>query len=233
MILEKIIKYIRQPAGFFHIVSLNPENLVVAQQNKEFKQVLVSAQIRINDGVGVVVASRLHGIEAKRVTGVGLMEELIKLVGRMRLRVLLIGSRPNLALELAECYQRQYPEAKFFGTIGIKNIRNPAKNEEKKLWTIVGDSKPNLIFVAFGSPEQELWIERHSKEFTGMVVMGVGGAFDFLSGQVNRAPVFFQKIGLEWLYRLGCQPWRWRRQTRLIKFMWFVIKQKLGCQQFQ
>ena len=228
VVLEKIIKYLHRQTGFFQIVSLNPENLMIARQNEEFKKVLVTAQIRINDGIGIVVASRMLGIEAKRITGVGLMEELMELAGKMRLRVLLIGGRPNLALRLAQCYQRQFPEAKFFGTIGIKNIQNPSEDEEKKLKTIVGDSKPSLIFVSFGSPAQELWIERHSKVLSGSVVMGVGGAFDFLSGKVNRAPAFLQKIGLEWLYRLVRQPWRWRRQTRLIKFIWLVMKQKFA-----
>ncbi len=227
-ILYKIKKYIQKPAGFFHIVSLNPENLVIAQESSEFKQVLETAQIKLIDGFGVILASRLLGIEVgERVPGVELMEELIKIAGKMRLRVLLIGGKANLANNLADCYQKKYPEAKFFGLEGIKDIKNPKKQEEKKIFSIVSDFKPHLVFVAFGSPDQELWIERHKDRFKNCVVMGVGGAFDFLAGKVIRAPVIFRKLGLEWLFRLFVQPWRWRRQLRLVRFVLLVLRDKI------
>jgi N-acetylglucosaminyldiphosphoundecaprenol N-acetyl-beta-D-mannosaminyltransferase len=144
-----------------------------------------------------------------------------------RLRVLMIGGKDNLALRLAQCYTEQFPEAKFLGTIGIKDIKNPSIKEERKIFSIVAAYKPQLIFVAFGSPDQELWLDGHKKELARCVVMGVGGAFRYLSGNVVRPPIFIQKLGLEWLYRLIIQPWRWRRQLRLLKFIWLIIKQKL------
>lgn len=226
-ILEKIIKYIKNPRGFFHIVSLNPENLIICQENKKFKKIIETAQIKIIDGIGVVIAGRLNNLRLKKLTGVDLMSELIKIASKIRLRILLIGGRPNLAVRLADCYSQKYPKAKFFGDEGIKDIKKPKKEEEKRIFSIVSRFKPHLVFVAFGSPYQELWIDRHQKKFSKMVVMGVGGAFDFLSGDVSRAPSFIQKIGFEWLYRLINQPWRWRRQLRLIKFIYFILKQRL------
>ena len=227
-ILEKILLYINKPTGFFHIVSLNPENLVVSTENESFKRVVETAQIKIVDGIGVVLAGRWLGVEVgERVTGVGLMEDLLKMASDKRLRVLMIGGKKNLALRLAQCYIDQFPEAKFFGLKGIEDIKNPRKAEEDKIFSIVATYKPQLVFVAFGSPDQELWIERHKKKFTNCVVMGVGGAFDYLSGNVVRSSVFIQKIGGEWLYRLVIQPWRWKRQLRLLKFVWLIIKQKL------
>lgn len=227
-ILEKILLYIDKPTVFFHIVSLNPENLVVATENESFKRVIETAQIKIIDGVGVVLAARLLGIQAgERITGVGLLEELLKRASDGRSRVLMIGGKENLAEQLAECYSEQFPEAKFFGLNGITDIKNPKKAEEDKIFSIVATYKPCLVFVAFGSPDQELWIERHKKRFAGCVVMGVGGAFDYLSNKTKRPPIFIQKLGLEWLYRLVIQPWRWKRQLRLLKFVWLIIKQKL------
>lgn len=227
-ILEKIIKYIGQSRGLFHIVSLNPENLVVATENESFKRVVETAQIKIVDGIGIVLVGQWLGVEVgERVTGVSLMEELIKVASDRRLRVMMIGGKENLALRLAQCYADQFPEAKFFGLKGIEDIKNPKKAEEDKIFSIVAAYKPQLVFVAFGSPDQEFWIEHHKKEFTGCVVMGVGGAFDYLSNNIKRAPVFIQKIGVEWLFRLLTQPWRRRRQMRLIKYIWLVIKQKL------
>lgn len=223
-ILEKILKYTVHPAGFFHIVSLNPENLVVATEDKEFKRVLETAQIKIVDGAGIVLAGRLLGIEVgERVTGVGLMDELLKRASDRRLRVLMIGGKGNLADELSQCYFTKFPEAKFKGLQGIRDIKNPKKSEEDSIFSIVAVYKPHLVFVAFGSPDQELWIARHSKQLSKCVVMGVGGAFDYLSGQITRPPIFVQKIGLEWFYRLIKQPWRWKRQMRLIKFVKMLL----------
>lgn len=225
-ILEKIIKYITSPKDFFHIVSLNPENLVVANEDNRFKHVIETAQIKIIDGIGVVIAGRLHNLSLEKLTGVDLMENLIILADNMRLRVLLIGGKSNLALELAKCYEEKYPEAKFFGLQGIENIKKIKKEEEKVIFSIVADYKPHLVFVAFGSPDQELWLERHKKVFSGMVVMGVGGAFDYLTNKINRAPLLIQKMGFEWLFRLINQPWRWRRQMRIFKFIYLVLKEK-------
>lgn len=225
-ILEKIIKYINNPVGFFHIVSLNPENMVIAQENKNFKRVIETAQIKIVDGVGVVLAGRLLNLKLNRLTGVELMEELLRLASNMRLTVLFIGGKPNLADELADCYSKKYPEAKFIGIEGIKDIKNPRDFEEDEIFSIVRANKPYLIFAAFGSPDQELWLARHNKKFSGAVCMGVGGAFDFLGGRVNRANSLIRILGFEWLYRLIIQPWRWRRQLRLLKFVKLIIEEK-------
>ncbi len=220
--LEKIIKYISQPKGFYHVVSLNPEILVIAQKNKEFKNVVETAQIKIVDGMGIVLAGRFLNTDVgERLAGVDLMAKLIEQAGKLRLRVLLIGGEPNLAHDLAECYQAKYPEANFIGLIGIKNIKNPERSEERTIFDIVRSHKPHIIFVSFGSPDQELWIARHKKEFSNSLVMGVGGAFDFLSGKISRAPESVRKMGMEWFYRLVNQPWRWRRQLRLLEFVYF------------
>lgn len=226
-ILEKILKYIDDPTGFFHIVSLNPENLVVTTENESFKRVIETAQIKIIDGIGVILAGRLLGIEiGERITGVGLMEELIKRASDRRLRVLMIGGNENLALWLAQCYSNQFPKAKLKGLQGIGDIKNIKKEEETKIFSIVAAYKPQLVFVAFGSPDQELWLDGHKKEFTGCVVMGVGGAFNYLSSNIERAPVFIQKLGLEWLLRLLNQPWRWKRQLRLFRFIKLILQEK-------
>jgi len=127
---------------------------------------------------------------------------------------------------LANCYNRSYPKAKFMGMKGIDNIENIKKSEEDKIFSIIADTKPHLILVSFGSPYQEKWIWKNKKYFKKMVCMGVGGSFDYLSGQIKRPPIFLRKIGLEWMYRLAIQPWRWRRQMRLIRFSWEVLKLK-------
>lgn len=228
IILEKIKKYLENPTDFFHIVSLNPENLVIAQNSENFKRVINTAQIRIVDGIGVVMASRILNVQVgERLTGVELMKELVTIASERRLRVLLIGGKSNLAVKLSDCYSKKYPGAKFLGIEGIKNIKNPQKKEEKKIFSIVANFKPHIVLVAFGSPDQELWLSRHRAQFKNCLCMGVGGAFDYLGGIVPRAPVFIRRLGLEWLFRLIVQPWRWRRQLRLVRFCWLVGKEKI------
>lgn len=228
-ILEQIEKYLSSHTQFCHVVSLNPENMVIAQKSHVFKKIIEAAQIKIIDGVGVVLAARMLNIPIEeKLTGVDLMDNLIVLAKKSRLTVLFVGGRPNLALRLAQCYQDQFPEATFVGTEGFKNIQKPTRKEELKILSIVRSIKPNLIFAAFGSPWQELWLARRKKEFKGIVCMGVGQGFDVASGMVKRAPAWVQKIGLEWVYRLITQPWRWRRQLRLIEFIWLVTKQKFS-----
>ena len=227
-ILEKIKKYISSPNGFFHIVSINPENIIVARRNQEFKRVIETAHITHVDGIGIVLAGRILGHSfGERVAGVDLMKELLLLAQKMRLQVLFIGGEPNLANKLAECYSYELPEAKFYGISGIKNIRKPERNEEEKIFSIVASLRPRLIFVSFGSPYQELWLYRHRDKLKGAVCMGVGGAFNYLSGKVFRAPKFIRRFGFEWLYRLISQPWRLVRQTRLILFLYLIIKEKI------
>ncbi len=227
-VLEQIKKYLSQPVGDFQIVSLNPENVIVAQGNKKFKQTIEAARIQIADGIGIVLAGKILGFKAERLTGVELMKNLIELAYELRLRVVLIGGRPNLAIKLAKCYNRAYSKAKFIGVEGIKNIKTPLKSEEENIFSIVSRFKPHLLFAAFGSPEQELWLDHQKKHFTGIVCMGVGGAFDYFGGVVPQPPKIIRSLGLEWLFRLFIEPWRWSRQLRLIKFIWLVLKQKRG-----
>lgn len=227
-ILEDIKKYILSPKGFLHVVSLNPENLVIAREDVEFKEIITTAQIQIIDGVGVVLAGQLLGVHLDdRVTGVELMEELIKMANQMRLTVMLIGAAENLANDLSKCYQSLYGHATFIGLQGVKNIKNPTSDEEREIFSIVATRRPHLLFAAFGSPDQEKWIYRNRPSLQGVVCVGVGGAFDYLGGKISRPPKFVRTIGFEWLWRLIRQPWRWRRQLRLIQFMWLVMKQKI------
>ncbi len=231
IVLEKIIKNIQQDKQFQHVVSLNPEIITAGLHNLEFSKVIRTAQISIIDGTGVVVAGKLLGIPVTtRITGTDLMSELMDLAGEMSLTVVLIGGKGNVANSIAECYKQKYKNARFFGLEGFKDIANPTDAENEAVNSIVAATRPSLVFVSFGSPAQELWIDRHKNLFEHSTVLGVGGAFDFLSGNISRAPVIIRRIGLEWLYRLIVQPWRWKRQLNLIAFMWLVLKQKLHLQ---
>lgn len=227
IILEQIIKGLVARKDFIHVVSLNPENLVLSTKDPLFRKIILEADFTINDGVGIVLASQiLNTAFVPRMTGVDVMQKIINEATIGSLRVLLIGGKPKLAEQLADCYNQSYPASEFKGIIGFNDVRAPLEQERKEVLSIVAAMRPHLVFVAFGSPYQEKWIYENRASLQGVTCIGVGGAFDFLSGRVPRAPRLIQRLGVEWLYRLVKQPWRWRRQLRLWVFAWLVLKQK-------
>jgi N-acetylglucosaminyldiphosphoundecaprenol N-acetyl-beta-D-mannosaminyltransferase len=226
-VLEKIKKNITVDRNFQHVVSLNPEIITAALRNKSFKDIIRSSQIAIIDGMGIIIGAKILGIPVgERITGTDLMYELMDLAGKMSLTVVLIGGNGNVANYIAKCYQKKYLEATFTGLEGFKNISQPTEDEKKQLNSIVVAARPSLVFVSFGSPAQELWIERHKSIFRNSTVIGVGGAFDFLSGRISRAPRIMRAFGFEWLYRLIVQPWRLKRQLSLLTFLYLVFMQR-------
>jgi len=230
-VLEKIKIYLSLPLKHIHIVSVNPENIVIAQQNPSFLAVYKNADLALTDGIGVVLAAKLLGFSLpERVPGSVLLPLLLDLAGGMSLRVVLIGSQTNLALQLAQCYSQSYPKATFIGLEGYKNKQFPTPGEENHIVDIVRSTRPHFVFVAFGSPYQELWIDTHKELLRTSICMGVGGAFDYLSGASQKPPRFIRSLGLEWFYRLIREPWRAPRQLRRLPFfIGMVLKQVLLC----
>lgn len=226
-VLEKIKKYLSAPPAFRHIVSINPENIVLAQDDAAYRDVCNKSDLALADGVGVIIASKLLGKNVPgRVPGSFLLPKLLDLAGAMSLRVVLIGSQANLANIIAECYSRSYPKAKFIGLEGYKNKSKPSKDEDRVIEDIVRTTRPHFVFVAFGSPFQELWIYSHRTLLKDSVCMGVGGAFNYLSGVSPKPPQLITQWGFEWLYRLIQEPWRIKRQfSRLPRFVLLVLKQ--------
>lgn len=228
-IFQKIDENLKKGKKFLHIVSLNPEIAIIAQNNTDFKKVVSSAEIQICDGTGVYFASLFLGIPCKeRVNGVDLMEDVLHNFHDRSLCIVLIGGKNDLATNLAECYKNKYPRSRFYGLEGYKDIKNPTSEEEDTLNELISGLKPDIVFVAFGSPQQELWIDSHRALLVGLVCMGVGGGFDFLGKKVPRAPLVIRRIGMEWLFRLILQPWRIVRQVRLLEFVFAIVRQKAG-----
>lgn len=219
-ILYKIEKGFMSNREFLHILSLNPENFCIAKRDNRFKEIVMKSQIIIPDGIGIVLAVYfLYGEKIRRLAGVDLFQNLLDYAGKRCLTVLLIGGREGLADKIAKCYNRKFSKDFCVGIQGIENIKKVRKKEVDRIKNIVSSIKPYFVFVAFGSPWQEKWIWENKSIFNECVVMGVGGGFDFVGGRVIRAPVFIRRLGLEWLFRLVIQPWRIKRQIRLLIFL--------------
>ena len=226
-VLEKIKIYLSAPLKYTYIISVNPENIVIAQHNPSFLAVCQNADLALTDGIGVILSAKLLGLSIpKRIPGSLLLPKLLDLAGGMSLRVVLIGAQANLADKIAKCYSRSYPKATFIGLEGYRNKQFPTPSEEKYIEDIVCSTRPHFVFVSFGSPYQELWIDAHKKLLQESICMGVGGGFNYLSGALQKPPHLIHALGLEWLYRLIQEPWRIKRQfLRLPVFVVMVLKQ--------
>lgn len=228
-ILEEIKKWFQKKSGFYQIATINPEILALAQKDDCFRKVLNKAQISTADGIGIVLASEILGQPLKeRVAGVDLMKLMVKMADDWGLTVGLIGGRGNVAVKTAECLKKEHPNLKIFGLEGTKNIKKITLTEKSSILSIIHGRKPQMLFVAFGAPHQEFFIDSLKNDLEPLIAMGVGGSFDEISGQVKKTPEWMDKMGLKWLWRLIQEPWRWKRQLALIEFIFLVFKQRLS-----
>jgi N-acetylglucosaminyldiphosphoundecaprenol N-acetyl-beta-D-mannosaminyltransferase len=214
-ILEFITKGLDNSTEKYYIVTPNPELLVLASKSPKYKSVLNNAQLALPDGIGVILAGILLGKPLKqRITGVDLVENLCKEIAKKPAVVGFLGAKPGIAERTADCLLKKYPDLK----VSFAQAEWSDKLKSKKI---------DILFVAFGSPKQELWIADNLKDLPVKVVVGVGGAFDFISGKIPRAPGLVRALGYEWLFRLIIQPWRIKRQLSLITFIRLVFTEKL------
>lgn len=225
--LLKIVKSWLEESSELHLVMTpNPEQIVQSRENPSFLTALQSADLLLPDGVGLVWAGKVLGQPlAQKITGIWLVEELLKLARQEQLKVLIIGGR-----DYADSDHFKYQGYSLSWTSGYKRVAYPTRDEEVELEARIRELQPQLVFVAFGAPQQELWLVEYRsllEENNVKIAMAVGGSFDFLLGKVKRAPAGWRKFGLEWLFRLIVEPWRWRRQLRLLRFVGLVLKQRL------
>lgn len=192
----------------WQIVTVNPEFVMAAQRNQEFRAAINSAALVLPDGTGVVWATRYLGKPTpERVTGTDTLPALARLCAASGYRLYLLGAAPGVAEAAAERLQQLAPGLLIAGTYA----GSPAPAGEEIIIERIREAQADVLCVAYGAPAQELWIHRNVVRLPVAIAMGVGGAFDFLAGKQKRAPELMRKIGLEWLFRLYREPKRWRR----------------------
>lgn len=247
-ILEFVEKNLDKKDIKIPIVTPNPEILMYAVDHKEYQKVLNSAKVSLADGVGVVVSGKIlrKGIK-ERIAGVDFMLSLCSLAAERGFSVGFLGGREGVAEKTAECLVKKYPnlivgfvnsewneygfdKAKKYQVLSSKYYANKKEdnlNESKILNAkyVIHDTSVDILFVAFGFPKQEIWIDENLDKIPVTVAMGVGGAFDYISGNVRRAPKFVRDAGMEWAFRLAVQPWRIKRQLALPRFAIEVLKE--------
>jgi N-acetylglucosaminyldiphosphoundecaprenol N-acetyl-beta-D-mannosaminyltransferase len=219
--LDRIGRLAAEP-GQHLVATVNPEFVMRAQRDPDFARVLESAALCLADGTGVVWALRRQGCGlAGPVTGTDLVPALAGLCARLGLRLFLLGAGLGVASALAEQLRASHPNLEVAAHSGSAD---PGADEENL--RLIREHRTQVLLVAFGAPKQELWIDRLKGRLGVSVAIGVGGAFDFLTGRVPRAPAWMRGAGLEWLHRLVRQPWRARRMAVLPVYAIRVIRSK-------
>lgn len=205
------------------VVTANPEIVLAANENPEFMKILnYDADYITADGIGIVKAAKILGTPLKeRVTGYDLFIWLMKLANERSLRVYLIGAKPKVI------HAVQAKIAHEFTDIQLVGAENGYFKEDLEVMAYqIERAEPDLVFAALGSPRQEQLLALLRRNLLPALMMGVGGSFDVFSGMVKRAPEVWQRTHLEWFYRLLKEPSRFKRVSRLPKFMLDVRRAK-------
>lgn len=198
------------------IATVNPEFVMTAQSDAAFRRVLRTADLCLPDGVGLLYAARRLGRSLpERVPGSELVYHLAELAAEKGWPLFLLGAAPGVAEEAARLLCGRYPGLIVAGTYA----GSAAVEENDDIVRRINDSGARLLFVAYGAPKQDKWIDRNREMLVHVrVAIGVGGSLDFVTGRSVRAPQWAQDMGLEWLHRLSKEPWRWRRMLALPRF---------------
>jgi N-acetylglucosaminyldiphosphoundecaprenol N-acetyl-beta-D-mannosaminyltransferase len=213
--LEAVVRAARsERAGPpLQVVTLNPEIVMRARRDPELAAIIEAAGLVVPDGIGVVLSMRRRGHPAAaRVAGADLLERYVERAAPLGHRVALVGGAPGVAERAAGELRRRHPGLRVVAADG----GDPGAETARRLRA----AAPDAVFAAYGAGRQESFLAAHLAAIGAGVGMGVGGALDFLSGRVRRAPAVVRRAGIEWAWRLALQPWRLRRQAVLPHFWW-------------
>lgn len=204
------------------IVSVNPSRFLLALRNQKYRDVINSSFIALPDGIGIVWAAKFLGFPLReRVTASDLVYKLAMLSSNKGYTIFILGACDGVAQKAVAALQQLYPTSNFIGY--YHGYFEKDSLEEEEIITQIRYLQPDILLVALGAPMEELWIQKHFGELGVPICVGVGGAIDFASYRVKRAPVSLQKVGLEWFYRLSKEPKRmWKRC--LVEIPVFILK---------
>lgn len=195
---------------FHYVVTPNPEFLLAAEKDPEFRRVLNAADLVLPDGIGVVYSAKLLGTPLKeRVPGIEFAEAMLSALNDMGGRLYLLGAKPGVAEEAGRRICARYPALVLCGT------HDGYFKDEQAILPEIAAAKPDLLFVCLGAPKQEKWMARWGQHTGAKLAIGLGGCLDVFAGNVQRAPERWQKLGLEWAYRLKKEPKRIGRMAKL------------------
>ena len=237
-LLKKVHDHLlsRRKEPMWWLTTPNAEQIVLAGHDDVFRSCLTSSTLAIPDGASLVISSWLLAMRGgytasirERISGVDLMADLVAMGAEQGKKVMLLGGKAATAERATAVVRSQYSGVSVEQDPGAVDIRQETKAEKQRVMGKIRAFKPDMLFVGYGAPWQEQWIADNCLELSKngvKIVMGVGGAFAMIAGTLKRAPVWMREAGLEWLWRLVQEPWRWKRQARLFTY-WGMVGREL------
>lgn len=227
--IEQVDEMVRV-GGSYQVLTPNVDHVMLYSKDELFRCVYDNGDLIVADGMPLVWASKLFGDPLpERVTGSDMMPQLCELAARREYKIYIMGGQIDSAVKASKKLTTLYPGLNVVGTscpaFGFENDMEM----NQRIIKDINHSKPDILFVAIGTPKQEKWIFNYKNDLDVTVLIGVGATIDFLAGAVKRAPRFTHKIGMEWLWRLMCEPRRlWRRYLiNDMPFLWKVLSKKI------
>lgn len=187
------------------VVTINPEMIELGLKDLDFAKILNSADLVIPDGIGVKIGLKIKGVNAARIAGIEFSHKLVGECAQKGFSIALVGAKPRIIEKAAENLKQK------FENLNIVYVQDGYFKDINEVYKSLDEKNPQLVLVALGSPKQEQFIFDYRKNHPETVMIGVGGSFDVWSGEVERAPEIYQKLGLEWLYRTVKEPKRFKR----------------------
>ena len=206
------------------IVTANPETLMIAEENSEFKNIILNKNaVIVPDGIGIIKGAKILKYDINEtITGIDICNKLFEYLNSMNKTLFLLGAKKEVVEKLRQVLNDNYPNIQILGSVdGYVENKDEVFEEIK-------EKKPDVCLVALGIPRQELLISKHIKDFDKGIFIGVGGSFDVLSGSKKRAPKIFIKLKIEWLYRIVREPKRLKRFFKSnIRYIGKIRKEKI------
>jgi N-acetylglucosaminyldiphosphoundecaprenol N-acetyl-beta-D-mannosaminyltransferase len=223
--LQTVRGYLESGTGPHSIIASNPEKNFSAPKDPVLYECYKNADLLLPDGIGMVIAANLlYGTSLERVPGSEFIFDICKLARDEGYKVYIYGSREEVNKQSVEVLKERYPGLNIAGRSNgyVKDEDMPALVEQ------INESEADILFVALGSPRQEKWFAAYKDTLKHVrVCQGIGGTLDTIGGNVKRAPEFWCRCNLEWLYRLLSEPKRIKRQRVLPMFAFLVFKKWL------
>jgi len=208
--------------GRGYIVTPNPEIVWLARKDESFRNVLEGAKLVLPDGIGIIYAARILGTPLRaRVPGIDFASALLRELALRGGKLFLFGAKPGVAEEAAEKIEAEYKG------INICGVNDGYFEDDTAIRAKIAAAEPDVLFVCLGAPKQEKWMAETIASLPAKIMIGLGGALDVYSGRTKRAPKFWRKLGLEWLYRLLKEPKRIGRMLKLPLFLFSAAGERL------
>ena len=205
-----------------YTVTPNPEIVRMCRDNAALKEAVARADLVVPDGIGVIYGAKILGTPLKeRVPGIDLATALLGVMSEKGKSLYLLGAKPGVAEKAAGTISTQFPGVEICGTAdGYFKDDGPVIEK-------INAAAPDLLLVCLGAPKQEIWMHKNASRLDVGLMIGLGGVLDVFAGEVQRAPEGWQRLGLEWLYRLIKQPWRIKRMIKLPVFLFEAVGERI------